>query len=77
MRQLVLALLLLSIVSAQRFLKNKVELDNFDKHMKKDKLKGSMNREGMLDIHLIPHSHDDVGWLKTADEYYYGNKNNI
>ena len=24
-----------------------------------------------LRIHVIPHSHDDVGWLKTMDEYYY------
>ena len=21
---------------------------------------------------MIAHSHDDVGWLKTVDEYYYG-----
>jgi len=20
---------------------------------------------------LIPHSHDDVGWLETIDSYYY------
>ena len=25
-----------------------------------------------LTVHLIPHSHDDVGWLKTVDDYFYG-----
>ncbi|CUG94229.1 alpha-mannosidase precursor, putative [Bodo saltans] len=28
-------------------------------------------------IHLIPHSHDDVGWLKTPAQYYYGWNNSI
>ncbi|XP_059099516.1 lysosomal alpha-mannosidase-like [Tigriopus californicus] len=34
-------------------------------------------REDMLNVHLVAHSHDDVGWLKTLDEYFYGEKNNI
>ena len=28
-------------------------------------------------MHVCPHSHDDVGWLKTVDEYFYGEKNGI
>jgi len=33
--------------------------------------------EGKLTVHLVPHSHDDVGWLKTVDQYYLGSNNSI
>ncbi|KAH8410106.1 hypothetical protein KR009_006063 [Drosophila setifemur] len=34
-------------------------------------------KANMINIHLVPHSHNDVGWLKTVDQSYYGYKNDI
>lgn len=31
----------------------------------------------MLNVHLLAHTHDDVGWLKTVDQYFYGIRNDI
>ncbi|KAM9242884.1 lysosomal alpha-mannosidase [Dugong dugon] len=31
----------------------------------------------MLNVHLVAHTHDDVGWLKTVEQYFYGIHNDI
>ncbi|XP_047309864.1 probable alpha-mannosidase At5g13980 [Impatiens glandulifera] len=32
---------------------------------------------GKLNVHLVAHTHDDVGWLKTIDQYYVGSNGTI
>ena len=39
----------------------------------KQPVNGHFQKNGKpLTVHVIPHSHDDVGWLKTVDQYFTG-----
>ena len=34
----------------------------------------SSPQQGVVNIHLLCHSHDDVGWLKSPNEYFLGSR---
>jgi lysosomal alpha-mannosidase len=34
-------------------------------------------RDEKLTVHWVHHTHDDVGWVKTVDEYYSGVNNSV
>ena len=43
-------------------------------------LKGPLievNADEKITIRMIPHSHDDIGWLKTIDQYYINSEKSI
>ena len=40
--------------------------------VKPENLYNILDDNRTITVHIVPHTHDDVGWLKTVDEYYYG-----
>jgi alpha-mannosidase len=70
MRTLIIsAFVILCIVSCHA-----ARLGTYDTSATRDDDDGPSHR---LQIHLVPHSHDDAGWLKTVDQYYYGLRQDI
>ena len=40
--------------------------------VKPENLYSILDDNRTITVHIVPHTHDDVSWLKIVDEYYYG-----
>lgn len=39
-----------------------------------EKLTGSSKKQDKIYVHYFPHSHTDLGWISTLQDYYFGVK---
>ena len=75
MKNIVLLLLLFILLCALITRSVRIEVENLPESC--DFSKCAPVDRTKLNVHLVPHTHDDVGWLKTVDQYYYGSQNSI
>ena len=84
MKSLLLTLAALGLTHAAKIVPHELNIDH-SHHQKKGGFlqseESSMNEtqpnSTPLFIHLVAHSHDDVGWLKTVDGYFSGARRDI
>jgi alpha-mannosidase len=70
MRTIIIYILILACVSCRA-----ARLGPYDTSATRDDDATAASKK--IQIHIVPHSHDDAGWLKTVDQYYYGLRQDI